>query len=81
MVPDPIRRLLKHVPFVPFTLELSSGKGVRVAHPDYALLSPGGDTRFVYTDPEGRNMEWINVYQVTNLSVEGGSETLAEQGR
>jgi hypothetical protein len=81
MVPDHIRRLLKHVPFAPFTLELSSGSRVRVAHPDYALLSPGGDTMFVYTDPEGKNMEWINVYQVTNLSVEGGSETLAEQGR
>jgi hypothetical protein len=73
MAPDRIRDLLKAVPFKPFTVELGSGKRVPVKHPDYALLSPAGRTLVVHNDEE--NMEIIDVFLVTNASLEQADPT------
>ena len=74
MAPDRLRQQLHTLPFVPFTVELASGKRVRIQHPDYAALSPAGSTLVVFTDPEDKNMEVLDVFLITNLSVESGSE-------
>jgi hypothetical protein len=68
MAPDRIRNLLRAVPFQPFTVELGSGKRVPVKHPDYASLSPAGRTLVVQNDEE--NMEIIDVFLITNASLE-----------
>lgn len=74
MAPDRIRQQLHKMPFVPFTVELPSGKRVRIEHPDFAVLSPAGRTLVVFTDPDDTNMETIDVFLITNLSIESGSE-------
>ncbi len=75
MAPDRIRQQLRKMPFVPFTVELASGKRVRIEHPDYTMLSPAGRTLVVFTDLDDTNMEMIDVFLITNLSIESGSET------
>ena len=77
MAPDRIRQQLHKLPFVPFTVELASGKRIRIEHPDYTLLSPAGRTLLVFTDPEDKHMEMIDVFLITNLSIESGSESAA----
>ncbi len=79
MAPDTIRRLLRNSPFVPFTLELSSGRRIRVANHDYALVSPSGASMIVYPEGEDKNIDWINPFMITNITVEGGSDALIEQ--
>lgn len=77
MAPDRIRQQLRVLPFVPFTVELANGKRVRIQHPDYAVLSPAGRTLVVFTDPEDKNMEMIDVFLINHLSIESGSEAVA----
>ena len=83
MAPDRIRKQLQTTPFRPFTVELGSGKRVFVQHPDYAALSPAGRTLVIFhrdemgeADDDG-DMEIIDVFLITNLSVEGGSRAVA----
>lgn len=84
MDPDRLRTQLRHLPFRPFTVELSSGKLVHIQHPDYAMLSSGGGTLVVFYRAEEADderdddrMEIIDVPLITNLSVEGGSKAAA----
>ena len=84
MDPDRLRDQLHFTPFRPFAVELSSGKRVRIEHPDYAILSPGGTTLVVFSRDESAKdenddgaMEIIDVPLITNLSVEGGSKAAA----
>ena len=79
-----LRTQLNYLPFRPFTVKLSSGKRVRIQHPDYAALSPGGTTMVIfYRDDSASDkyddgkMEIIGVPLITNLSVEGGSQPAA----
>ena len=74
MAPDRLREQLRKLPFVPFTVELGSGTRVRLAHPGYAVLSPAGRTLVVFTDPEDKHMEMIDVFLITKMDVESGSE-------
>ena len=69
MAPDRIRAVLKTLPFIPFTVELPSGKRIHVKHPDYAILSTAGRTLIVNDDGEG--MEIIDVFLITNISLKG----------
>ena len=39
-------------PFRPYTIRTSDGQTVHVPHPDYMLISPGGDTLVVF-DQDG----------------------------
>ena len=68
MASDGIRELIRAVPFRPFTVELGSGKRVFVQHSDYVALSPAGRTLVVHDNEE--NMEIIDVFLITNVSVE-----------
>jgi hypothetical protein len=69
MAPDRIRQVIGTLPFRPFTVELGSGKRVPVNHPEYVSLSPAGRTLVVYDDHDA--MEIIDVFLITNISVEG----------
>ena len=65
------------MPFRPFTVEVAGGKRVRIEHPDYAILSPGGRTLIVFGYPEDDSMEIIDVFLVSNLTLGSGSEAVA----
>ena len=47
MSSDEIKKLLRAVPFQPFTVHLVSDKTFPIPHPDFALLTPTGRTLFV----------------------------------
>jgi hypothetical protein len=84
MAPDRLRKQLTMLPFRPLTVELASGKRIHVEHPDFAALSPAGrtlvvfhrETDFVEAEDDGA-MEIIDVFLISNLSVEGGSKAAA----
>lgn len=83
MAPDRLRKQLRALPFRPFTVELASGKRVHVEHPDYAALSPAGRTLVIFhrdamgeADDDG-DMERIDVFLISNLSLEGGRAAAA----
>ena len=67
MAPDRIRQLIRTIPFKPFTVELGSGKRVFAKHADYVSLSPAGRTLVIHDDDD--NMEIIDVFLITNVSV------------
>jgi hypothetical protein len=65
---EEIRNLLRARPFVPFTIHLPEGRGVRVTRPDFALLSPNGRTLLAYEPDESFNM--IDVLLVSSIAVD-----------
>lgn len=73
MAPDRIRDLIRAIPFKPFIVELGSGKRVAVKHTDYVSLSPAGRTLVVHDDDE--HMEIIDVFLITNISINGADAT------
>lgn len=71
MTAESIRELLDAAPFVPFSVQLANGRKIRVAHPDFTLLSPGRRTLIVYS--EGEHFDMVDVMLITNVIVEGPS--------
>ena len=49
MIAEEIQALHRAVPFEPYTIHTSDGKAFYVKHPDYCLISPGGDTLWVFS--------------------------------
>ncbi len=68
MTADPIRQLLREMPFVPFDLHLANGKAIHIHHPDFASLGPGGRVMIVWA-PTGDGFDLIDVLLVNNVSV------------
>ena len=52
MIRDEITKLLEHVPFVPFTIEMSSGRQIPVPSSDHIYVGPKGSL-LVVTDDKG----------------------------
>lgn len=52
MMKEKIRELLNAIPFVPFTIEMASGKDYHVAHPDF-ILSATDSSDIVIEDADG----------------------------
>jgi hypothetical protein len=48
MTGDHLRRVLGQTPFVPFTMGLTGKTRVRVERPDWAVVSPDGQTLHVF---------------------------------
>ena len=76
MAPDQLRKALDTLPFKPMTIETGSGKKVLLEYPDYARLSPAGRTLVVF-NTEDDAAEIIDVFLITSLSMQGGSEAIA----
>ena len=49
MIAEQIRKLQHAVPFAPYTVHTSDGKGLYVKHPDYCLITPGNETLHIYS--------------------------------
>ena len=52
MIRDEIAKMLDHVPFVPFTIEMSSGRQIPVPTRDHIYVGPKGSL-LVVTDDRG----------------------------
>jgi hypothetical protein len=64
---EEMRNLLRAQPFRPFTIHLPEGRTVRVAHHDFALLSPDGRTLLAYEPDNSFNM--IDVMLIASVEV------------
>jgi len=49
VISEEIKALHRATPFEPYTIYTSDGKALYVKHPDYCLMSPGGDILWVFS--------------------------------
>ena len=76
MVPAELKQLLHASPFRPFTVYLPSDKAFRVAHEDFAALSPNGRTLIIFhTDDDAH--EILDVPLIARVEVHA-SESAAK---
>ena len=65
MTSDDIRDMLRAKPFRPFQLNLADGDSVQVVHPDFAIISPNGETVVAYT--RDNHMKMIDVMLIASI--------------
>jgi hypothetical protein len=53
MTRDEITKLTEHVPFVPFTIEMSSGREIPVRSRDHIFMGAGKGSLIVVQDDQG----------------------------
>ena len=71
---EEIRKLFRATPFMPFSLEFSSGTVLKVPHQDYLWITPAG--MLIVCDDAGV-AEFVSPYQVTKVRVEGAMPAAA----
>src|ERR1017187_4260807 len=74
MMKEKIRELLNASPFVPFTIEMASGKNYHVMHPDFVLAS-GDSPEIVVEEPNGL-VQILNPMLIT--VIQHGAKTVSE---
>jgi hypothetical protein len=60
-----LREAIRATPFVPFTITLTDGRRLRARTVDHVLLSPRGDTFYIYPDDD--HIVWVNTLHVTSI--------------
>ena len=65
---DEIRKLQRAIPYLPYSIELSSGSVLRVSHQDHLWITPAG--MLIVCDDAGV-AEFVSPFQITRLRVEG----------
>jgi hypothetical protein len=65
MTSEDIRDMLRAKPFRPFQLNLADGDSFQVFHPDFAMISPNGETVVAYT--RDNQMKMIDVMLITSI--------------
>jgi hypothetical protein len=61
-----LRKFMRAVPFAPFHIKTTDGDTFTIAHPDFAMISPGGDMVIVYAkEEEGHRV--LNLRQVVSM--------------
>jgi len=75
MMKEKIRGLLNASPFVPFTIEMASGKSYHVVHPDFAIAN--SDSPEVIVEELNGLVQFLNPMLITTIlhEVNGVSET------
>jgi hypothetical protein len=66
---EELRNAMKKLPFVPFRVATADGMQIKVASPEFALLSPDGRTIHVY-EMTGKNkyrFHWLDVILLTRF--------------
>ena len=63
-----LKQLLKASPFRPITICTGSDKRYSIGHPEFAALSPEGDTLIVFL-PNARGHEVVDVPQIERVEV------------
>lgn len=74
MIPD-IRELIAASPFVPFTIHLIDGEGVRVPTVDHVYITPTGNRVFVSFDDGSYDV--IRPLTISRVTVEGANGATA----
>jgi len=64
-----LRKLYDAQPFRPFDMYLADGRKIPVKHPEFAALSPRGDTVVVY-QTDG-SFDIVDLFLITTLRVNG----------
>ncbi len=74
-----LRTLMHAVPFLPFFIKTTDGDTFTIAHPDFAMISPGGDMAVVYAkEEEGHRV--LNLRQVVSMEpVRGTSRKMGRR--
>lgn len=65
MMKEKIRELLNASPFVPFTIEMASGKSYHVMHPDFAIAS--SDLPEVVVEEPNGLVQFLNPMLITTI--------------
>ena len=63
-----LKELLKAAPFHPFSVCMASDKRYSVPHPEFAALSPAGETLVVFL-PKGRGLDLLDVELIERIEV------------
>ena len=63
-----LRRLLKSSPFRPITICTAGNKRYPVGHPEFAALSPAGDTLIIFL-PNAGGHDVVDVPQIERVEV------------
>ncbi len=58
-------RTLKAVPFRPSRIHLGGGRSLEIAHPELALISPGGRIVAIYDEPDA--LEIVDVFMIQSI--------------
>jgi len=69
MSADELRRLLRGAAFRPFTVH-ADGEEFLISHPEFAALSPRGDTLIVFHKNDGA-FDIVDVPLIVRVSVQG----------
>ena len=65
MTSEEVRQMLRARPFRAFQLNLADGDSFQVFHPDFAIISPNGETIVAYT--RDNQMKIIDLLLVTSI--------------
>ena len=71
---EEIRKLYRATPFLPFSLELSSGGVIKVPHQDYLWITPAG---MILVCDDAGVAEFVSPGQVTRVRVDGAVPGMA----
>jgi hypothetical protein len=75
MSPNQIRQALKTPRFKPFSICLSDGSALHVAHPDFVFVPPApNDWEIVVYDTANQGFDIIDLATVTRLDFKNGGK-------
>jgi hypothetical protein len=67
MRPEAIRELMQRKPFVPFTVQMTSGESYRISHPEQVLITKG--LLLIYYEGEDR-IAYCSFIHIANIVLE-----------
>jgi hypothetical protein len=79
MSSDEVRNMLRAKPFRPFQINLADGDSFQIVHPDFAIISPSGQTIVAYTPKN--EMKIIDLFLVTSIEHVNGRARKARKKR
>lgn len=62
-----LKQMLKAQPFRPFEIRLADKQVLRITHPEWAFLSPGGRTLIVYEAGEDDHFRMVDALLITTV--------------
>jgi hypothetical protein len=62
---EEIRKAIRAVPFVPFTVAISDGRRLHIPTVDHVFLVPNGASLHIY--PDNDNPVWVSTGHVTSI--------------
>lgn len=79
MTTEQFRKVLTAKPFRPFTVRTADGERLRVPHPEFVWLSPGGRTAVIATGDE--EFDIVDLLLVSALEMRNGQRNGRKKDR